>query len=169
MLHIRLIQQIRMKKENSKHLLLSIFICLASAVIGAFLTGDSLENWFIAIKHPWFSLPIKGWYIVGGLYYIMAIAILYQLFNAKSSLKRKTSLRLTIAMLAGNEIWNYLFFGLESALAGFIGLIPFTLLVSILFIQLWKFQKKTAWILLPYVFWLGYDLVWAYRLWMLNR
>lgn len=158
-----------MKKRNLQYLLLSIGICLAFALIGGLLTGNSLENWFTEINHPWFSLPLAGWYIVGVLYYIMAIAILYQLLIAENGIERKIAVWLTIAMIAGNEFWNYLFFGLESTFAGFIGLISFTLLVVILFVKLWIFQQRTAWILLPYVIFLGYDLVWTYSLWILNK
>lgn len=158
-----------MKKSNLKYLLLSIGICFLFAIIGGLLTGNSLENWFTEIKHPWFSLPMTGWYIIGGLYYLMTIAILYRLLIANDGLQRRIAIWLTIAMIAGNEFWNYLFFGLESTFAGFVGLIPFTLIVIVLFIRLWKFQKQTAWILLPYLIWLGYDLIWTYSLWKLNK
>lgn len=158
-----------MKKRNLRYLLLSIGICFVFAIIGGLLTGKSLENWFTEIKHPWFSLPMICWYIIGGLYYIMTIAILYRLLIAKDGLQKRIVIWLTIAMIAGNEFWNYLFFGLESTYAGFIGLIPFTLIVVVLFIRLWKFQKKTACILLPYLIWLGYDLIWTYNLWILNK
>lgn len=158
-----------MKKKNIQSLLLSIGICITFAIIGGLLTGDSLEVWFAEIKQPWFSLPLTGWYVVGGLYYIMAIIILYQLFMAEIGAERNLAIGITIAMIAGNEFWNYLFFGLESTFAGFIGLIPFTLLVMVLFIKLWKFKQKTAWILLPYLIWLGYDLIWTYQLWKLNQ
>ncbi len=161
--------KVKIMKENFKYLLISCTICLVFAIIGGLLTGDSLESWFVEIKHPWFSLPITGWYIVGVLYYIMAIAILFRLLIAKDGMPRKIAIWLTVAMLAGNEFWNYLFFGLESTFAGFIGLLPFIILVVVLFIRLWKFQKRTAWILLPYVIWLGYDLVWTYYLWILNK
>lgn len=158
-----------MKKLNLRYLLLSITICVVFAIIGGLLTGDSLETWFTQIRHPWFSLPLTGWYVIGGLYYIMAIAILYKLLITKDGPQRKISIWLTISMIAGNEFWNYLFFGLESTYAGFIGLIPFTLIVVALFISLWKFQQKTARILFPYVIWLSYDLIWTYNLWILNK
>jgi len=158
-----------MKKEKLKNLLLSIGICFIFAIIGGLLTGDALNNWFAQINHPWFSLPLWGWYIVGGLYYMMTIAILYRIFNATDTLQKKTAIWLAISMIAVNEFWNYLFFGLESTFAGFIGLLPFTLLVIVLFIILWNFQRKTAWILFPYLLWLGYDLVWTYNLWIMNK
>lgn len=158
-----------MKKGNLKYLLLSIGISTAFALIGGLLVDNSLENWFIEIKQPWFSLPLPAWYIVGGLYYIMTSAILYQLLIAKNGYRKNRAICLTLAMMTGNEFWNYLFFGLESTFTGFIGLVPFTLIVLVLFNTLRKFQRKTAWILLPYVIWLGYDLVWTYSLWTLNK
>jgi tryptophan-rich sensory protein len=71
-------------------------------------------------------------------------------------------------MLAGNEVWNYLFFGLESTFLAFISLIPFSILVFLLFIKLKKIDKKSALILTPYLIWLIYDLSWTYYLWKLN-
>lgn len=158
-----------MKNNKVKNLLFSIGICLVFAIIGGILTGDALESWFIEINHPWFSLPLWGWYIVGGFYYIMVIIILFRLFNAAKSSDKSTSIWLTIGMIAGNEFWNFLFFGLESTFFAFIGLIPFTILVLVLFNTLWKFQKVTAWFLFPYLIWLVYDLLWTYNLWMLNK
>ena len=158
-----------MKKTDLRALLLSIAICLVFATLGGLLTGNSLERWFAELEHPWFSLPLTGWYLVGGLYYLMAMAILYQLLTATGGAERKTLIGLTLAMLAGNEFWNYLFFGLESTLAGFVGLVIFALLVVVLFIRLWRFRQRTALILLPYVCWLAYDLVWAFQLWVLNN
>ncbi len=148
--------------------MLSIAIVAVFAAIGGLLTGNALGEWFAQIKQPEFALSITGWYIVGILYYTMAIAILYQLFVANNGPQKRTAIGLAFAMLAGNEFWNYLFFGLESTLLGFVGLIPFTILVIVLLIKLWKFQQQTAWVLLPYVLWLGYDLAWAYQLWRLN-
>ena len=158
-----------MKKTDLRALLLSIAICLVFATLGGLLTGNSLERWFAELEHPWFSLPMKGWYLVGGLYYLMAMAILYQILTATGGGERKTLIGLTLAMLAGNEFWNYLFFGLESTFAGFVGLIFFAILVVVLFIRLWKFRQRPALILLPYVCWLAYDLVWAYQLLVLNN
>lgn len=158
-----------MKKGKLKSLLLSIGICLLFAIIGGLLTGDSLDNWFSEINQPWFSPPLWGWYIVGGLYYIMSITVLYRLFNASKESSRTIAIGLTLGMIAGNEFWNYLFFGLESTLSAFVGLIPFIILVIALFVKLWRYQRTTAWILFPYLLWLGYDILWTYNLWILNR
>lgn len=146
----------------------SIGICLGFAILGNLLTGDALETWYLTLDQPWFSLPLWSWYIVGILYYLICASILYRLFIIPSSTKRNASLFLILVMLAGNEVWNYLFFGLESTFLAFISLIPFSILVFLLFIKLKKIDKKSALILTPYLIWLIYDLSWTYYLWKLN-
>ncbi len=159
----------KVMNSKLKHLLLSIGICVLFAMMGGLLVGDALEGWFKALRHPWYSLPLWGWYMIGGLYYLIAIVILYKLLNKPSSPKRKKAIGLTIIMIAGNEYWNYLFFGLESTLAGFLGLIPFTAVVIVLFFTLFRYERNASWILFPYLLWLGYDLIWTYSLWQLNH
>ncbi|HAD98817.1 MAG TPA: hypothetical protein DCG19_15495 [Cryomorphaceae bacterium] len=151
-----------------KNLLISISTCFAFAILGTLFTGDALQEWFPYLEQPSFALSVSGWLLVGTLYYIMAIAILFRLVSAPDSPERKKLIQWTLAMLAGNELWNFLFFGLESTLAGFIGLIPFAAVVVWFFIQLRAYDRLSSWILLPYLLWLVYDLVWAYSLWRLN-
>ncbi|MGB0175732.1 MAG: TspO/MBR family protein [Owenweeksia sp.] len=150
-----------------KNLLISISVCFAFALLGNLLIGDTLK-WFNELEQPWFALSFSGWLLVGSLYYMIVIAIFFRLLGMPTGPERKTLIRLTIAMLAGNEIWNLLFFGLESTLAGFTGLFPFTALVVVLFVKLLRSDRLSAWVLLPYLLWLVYDLIWAYYLWQLN-
>lgn len=157
-----------MKRIQLTKLLMAIGICVAFAILGGLLTGDALESWFAQLRQPWFALPMWGWYLVGGLYYIMAIVILYRLLSTTASPDRAIAIWLTIAMVAGNEFWNYLFFGLQSTYWAFLGLLPFSLVVAALFFVLWRWQRTTARILLPYLIWLVYDLLWTYQLWQLN-
>ncbi len=153
---------------KGKNLLLSLALCLSFALIGGLLTGDALEGWFQYLNQPWYALPLWGWYIVGGLYYGITFTLLYRVFNLPQSKQRKKALILTLAMMAGNEAWNYLFFGLESTFAAFVSILPFAVLVCILFFVLYRYERTSAWILLPYVLWLGYDILWTYGLWQLN-
>lgn len=151
-----------------KSLLLSIGICIFFAAVGGLLTGDALETWYPSLRQPSFALPMWGWYIVGIIYYVIVVVVLFRILNRTSQKGRRTLLMLTIAMIAGNEFWNYLLFGLKSPFIAFIGLIPFSIIVLWLYIKLRKFQPNTSWILLPYLIWLIYDFVWMYNLWKLN-
>lgn len=138
-----------MKNQQVKNLLVSIGICCYRRAID----WRCFRKLVCRINHPWFSLPLWVWYIVGALYYNYCHQYFVSLSNLTPSPQRTTASCLTMAMIAANEFWNYLFFGLKSTFAG---LIPFTLLVLKLFITFRKWQPTTAWILFPYILWLGY-------------
>jgi tryptophan-rich sensory protein len=72
-------------------------------------------------------------------------------------------------MMAANEGWNYLLFRRRSTRASLVGMIGFALITVVLYRVLRRLDQPTARMLLPYLIWLGYDLVWAYELWRLNR
>lgn len=156
-------------KKKLKTILISIAICCLFIVMGGALMGDGSDYWLMTLNQPWYSPPLWGWYIIGGLYYLMCITLLYKTFTQPNSKDKKYVLGLTVAMMAGNEFWNYLFFGLASTFAGFIGLLPYIVLVGSLFKLLLKYDRHSAWVLFPYLLWLGYDIVWAYDIWIMNR
>ena len=47
-------------------------------------------------------------------------------------------------------------------------MLGFCVLAVVLYNALKRVDQRSATILLPYLFWLGYDLVWAEELWRLN-
>jgi tryptophan-rich sensory protein len=75
---------------------------------------------------------------------------------------------LALVVLAGNEIWNFLFFGRRSTRAGFFGVLAFAVPVCLLQAALTR-DRCSALVLAPYTAWVvGYDVPWTYRLWRLN-
>ncbi|MCB0461143.1 MAG: tryptophan-rich sensory protein [Flavobacteriaceae bacterium] len=156
-------------KLNIKTLLISVAVCLVFALIEGLLAGGvDVYAFFENLNQPSFSLPVWVWFLAGGFYYIMCIAMLYNVFIAQVSTKRNISLVLLLSMMVTNTFWNILFFRLNELHYSFIGLLIFILIVLVLFVSLWKFQKKTAWILLPYLVWLVYDFFWMWDIWKLN-
>jgi translocator protein len=76
---------------------------------------------------------------------------------------------LTLAVMIANELWNYLFFGLRSMFAGFIGIIIFLVPLTALQLALFHYDSFSAWLLLAYYAWVLYDLVWTFALWQLHK
>jgi len=79
------------------------------------------------------------------------------------------ALRRLLVMMAANEGWNYLLFGRRSTRAGLAGMLGFVGITLSLLRSLRQVDRASAQALLPYVAWLGYDVVYAYELWRLNR
>jgi benzodiazapine receptor len=81
---------------------------------------------------------------------------------------RTVSLVLVICVMLLNELWNYLFFGLRSTLAGFLGMIVFLVPLTALLLALRRYEGFSARLVAAYYVWVLYDLAWAYELWRLN-
>jgi len=157
-------------KLNIKTLLIALTICLVFAIVESLLAGDiDVYAFFENLKQPTWSLPVWSWLLIGGFYYVLCTAILYNVLLAQPSTKRSIALALTIAMMVANTIWNYFFFGEQSSGYSFTAFIIFLPIVFGLFVSLWKFQRKSAWILIPYLAWLVYDFFWIWSIWKINK
>ena len=150
-------------------LLAAIAICVLFTLFGNALIGESLGTWYETLDKPWFLIPLWAFYIVGAVYYILFATVLYRiLVHVQNRRGRVTALALTVSVLFVNELWNYVFFGLESTLVGFLGIVVFLLPVTALVLALRKYERFSAGLVAIYWIWVLYDLAWTFALWRLN-
>ena len=150
-------------------LLASIAICVLFALFGGALVGESLGTWYAGLEKPWFLLPLWVFYIVGFVYYVLFATVLYRiLVHVGDRRGRANSLVLTIVVLFLNELWNYGFFGLESTLVGFLGIVVLLVPLTTLVVALRNYERFSATLVAVYWIWVLYDLAWTYELWRLN-
>ena len=150
-------------------LLASIAICVLFALFGGALVGESLGTWYAGLEKPWFLLPLWVFYIVGFVYYVLFATVLYRiLVHVGDRRGRANSLVLTIVVLFLNELWNYGFFGLESTLVGFLGIVVLLVPLTTLVVALRNYERFSAMLVAVYWIWVLYDLAWTYELWRLN-
>ncbi len=162
---------IRMSTLNFTALAVAIVICLAMALLGGILTGNSLKVWYVGLVKPRWQIPLWAFVTIGMIGYVMDAVILYRLLSAVSDPAGKVvALTAMIIVMLYNELWNYAFFGLRSTLAGFVGIVAFLAPLAILLVILVEYDPPSALLLLIYVVWvILYDIPWAYTLWKLNR
>src|SRR3712207_1328742 len=136
----------------------------AAAVAGNAFIGKAAMAWFRGLTAPRWQLPMPAFLGVGAAYYGVLGYVLARSLDRRDA--RSTAWGL--AVLAGNEAWNGVFFGRRSARAGFVGLCVFAVVLVAL-------QRSVAGdarsrnVLTPYTAYvLLYDLPWTYRLWRLN-
>ena len=150
-------------------MLAAVALPVLFAVFGTALVGGSGLDWYAGLAKPWFLVPLRVFYLVGSLYYVLAAVVLYRvLTHIDNPRGRALSFGLTVGVLLLNELWNYGFFGLRSTLAGFLGIAVFLALLTALVVALRTYERGSAWLLVPYYLWVLYDLAWAYELWRLN-
>lgn len=139
------------------------------ALLGGVLAGGSGADWFAGLAKPWFLVPLWAFYLVGLAYYVGGATILYRVLVHAEDRRGKTgSLALIICVMLLNELWNYLFFGLRSPLAGFLGILVFLVPLTALLLVLRRYERFSATLVAGYYAWVLYDLAWTYQLWRLN-
>ncbi|HEX6232858.1 MAG TPA: TspO/MBR family protein [Jiangellaceae bacterium] len=136
-----------------------------AALLGNAFVGRRSMEWFASLRRPKIQLQMPGFYAVGGIYYLLMLVVVHRAIASGD----KDSYRRAMVVLAGNELWNLLFFGRRSTRAGFVGILAFT--VPLLRLQASVATDPVSTLALsPYTLWvIGYDIPWTYQLWRLNR
>ncbi len=135
-----------------------------AAVAGNAFIGKGAMAWFRGLTAPRGQLPLPAFLAVGALYYGVIGYVLARSIDRRDARSTAWSL----AVLAGNEAWNGVFFGRRSTRAGFVGLCAFVVPLAALQRSV-AGDARSRRALAPYTAYvLVYDLPWTYRLWRLN-
>jgi len=155
---------------NKRARTIAIVTPLGYAIFGNALAGNAVTTWYPSLRKSCLVLPIWAFVPIGIAYYVMCGALLYRLLALVApSPARKRAIALLLSMMSANEGWNYLFFGRKDLRASLVGMLGFIGLTMALYRALNGIDSRSATILLPYLGWLGYDVVWAEELWRLNK
>ena len=147
----------------------SLAICAVSATLEGILAGRGVRERFAELRLPRYSPPLPVWFVIGGLFYVVCFTVLYRLFRLPSSTLRDTGLGLLVGMMLTNALWNYTFFRARNTFVSFVAFLPYGLMALALFILTLQLDRVTAWVLAPYIVYLGYATVWGYAVWNRNR
>jgi len=148
-------------------LLKTIALCLVSIVIEALSATKSGKLWFEQLKMPRYSFPLKIWYFVGAVYYIIFGIIAYRQFSIRTNIFSTPIILLVLVMLI-NGISNFIIFKYHSIKWFYLIVYPFGLLLLALIIVLAPNDKLSTVLASIYFLWLIYDLYYCYNLWKLN-
>ena len=145
----------------------TIGLCLVSIIIEAISATKEGMKWFGNLKRPKYSFPLKIWYVVGSIYYILFGIATYRQFAHGKSFSAVSILLLTFVMIV-NGLSNFVLFKYRSLKWFYLIIYPFTLILLTLVIVLWKDDQISAGLVFLYLLWLGYDLYYGYNTWKLN-
>jgi translocator protein len=150
-------------------LLIAVLPVVATSLAGAWVTARNVAPWYRELDKPAFTPP--GW-LFGPvwtiLYGLMAFAIWRVLRLPEATPWRTAALALFAAQLLLNAAWPWLFFGLNSPLAGLLNIVPQWLLVVATILAVWQVDSLAAWSLIPLAAWVGFAVVLNWTIWRLN-
>jgi benzodiazapine receptor len=114
------------------------------------------NRWFAALEKPEFMPPAIAFPIAWTILYILLGLALAIVLHARGARLRGIAIVFFLIQLVGNYFWSPLFFAQHKvtlALYLIVGILAVALVTAVLF---WRIRKLAAWLMLPYLLWLGF-------------
>ena len=145
----------------------ALALVAAAAVLGEALAGDDPFAVLAAYEQPWFALPDWGWILVGVVYSVMLIVVVFRLLRRLPP--SRNAIALVVGVLLTNELWNVLVFGMRALNAALVGIVAFAVLVLFAVWAAREHDKVATVLLALYALWvIAYDISWTLALVILN-
>ncbi len=150
-------------------ILITVAICLLIGFLSSFATRSSVDTWYPTLNKPSFNPPnwifAPVWTV---LYVLMGIAAGIVWNRGFYHKWVKTAIYHFGFQLVLNGMWSIVFFGMQKVFWALVVIIA--LLVLLLFTIKWfrVVDKRAAWLLYPYVAWVGFATVLNFSIWQLN-
>ena len=142
---------------------------IAASLLGQWATYPNLASWYAGLVKPSFNPP--NW-IFGpvwtALYLLMAYSVWRVLKVADRDNERRNALALFFLQLAFNAGWSWLFFGLNSPLAGLLNIVPQFLLILATIVRFRRLDLVAALCLVPLAVWVAFASALNFEIWRLN-
>ena len=142
-----------------------VLLCFAAASPGALWPPG---EWYAALQKPSWNPP--GWIfgpVWSALYTLMAVAA-WLVWRRGGFAAQGRPLGAFLAQLALNALWTPLFFGLHRPGVAFAEILLLGLAIAWTIGLFWRVQRAAAWLLAPYLAWVGFAAVLNGTLWRLN-
>src|SRR5689334_72701 len=102
-------------------IIISLGICVVAAALEGLCAGGNVKSFFARLRFPRYSAPLWLWSIIGGLYYLIFVFVLFRLLTIESRPSlRVVALTLILFMMVLNAITNYIIFRSQDLRLSFI-------------------------------------------------
>jgi len=142
---------------NWVKLVIAIFVSELAGVVGAIFAAPSLSTWYPSLRQPIFSPPNFLFAPVWTLLFLLMGIAAYLVWQAGLNRREvRLGLGIFLLQLGLNVLWTYLFFGLQNPLAGFVEIVFLWLAILATVLVFGRVSRTAAWLLLPYLIWVGF-------------
>jgi translocator protein len=159
-------------KNNYSKLVTALLLSVLAAVLGSIpiIFARGIE-WQDRLSKPFFSPPNwlfgPAWTV---LFLFMAIAF-YLVWMKWPGKDVKMAMALYLAQLTLNVLWNYLFFGLQSATGMMLALAEIIVLLAMIALTTHRFyqvDRRAGYLMVPYLLWVAFAACLNAALWLMN-
>jgi len=151
-------------KKNWKILIFCLLIVYAFAFLGSLFTSNAVNSsWYGSIKNslvpPNWVFPVV-WNI---LFFLIALSLYLAWTSAKKKSRKKVAVVFGINLFL-NALWSFLFFSLKKTNLAFFELVLLWLSIITMIYITYKVNKKSAWLLVPYLLWVTFASILNYSI-----
>lgn len=142
---------------------------IAVSLLGQWATYPNLALWYAGLIKPSFNPP--NWIFAPvwtALYLLMAYSVWRVLKVADGDAERRNALVLFFLQLAFNAGWSWLFFALNSPLAGILNIVAQFLLILATIARFRRLDLVAGLCLVPLAVWVGFASLLNFEIWRLN-
>lgn len=139
-----------------KKFILSLIISYSAGVIGGFFTAPAIDGWYSALIKPFFNPPNWIFGPVWGVLYFLIGVSLYLLWKKMESSYDKKTFRIFLIQIFFNGLWSITFFGLQQIELALVNIVIVLATIFVLITRLKTNHKVSAYLLIPYLYWVGF-------------
>jgi len=144
------------------------FILLLGFTSARIAPSGSANSWYAALIKPAETPPDWVFPVAWTTIYILLGLALAMIIHARGSRLRGPAIAVFAVQMAMNLIWSPLFFGMHQVFWSLITIALLFLLALATTILFGRIRPGAAWLLVPYLAWLSYAGMLAYRINELN-
>jgi len=149
---------------------IAIVVCELAGVIGSLFTTPSLPGWYAGLVKPSFNPP--AWVFAPvwtTLYAMMGLAAWLVYEKGRKRPEVKKALTVFAVQLVLNTLWSIVFFGAHRLLGAVVVIVLLWAMILWTILLFHRISKAAAWLLVPYILWVGFASVLTVAIWGLNR
>lgn len=160
-----------MKTKNIIQLVFAIILCEAVGVAAGFLfTMSEVEStWFVNLVKPEFYPPNWLFGPVWTILYAMMGGALYLIWQKKNMIYYSFANVFFYMQLVINFLWSFLFFRMHDLFLSVLAIVGLWILILLTMVFSSSLNRRTVYLLLPYLLWVSFATFLNYSIWQLNN
>jgi benzodiazapine receptor len=156
--------------KNWVKLIICIIAVEIIGILGGFFTAGSILNWYAGLAKPSFNPPNWIFGPVWTILYLMTGISLYLFLTGKGKSKNKIDgFWIFGVQLMLNFLWSIVFFSMHQILGALIVIALLWISIVLNIVTFYRVSKSSAYLLIPYLFWVSFASVLNFAIWMLNK
>lgn len=144
-----------MRKSLWVRAIICALVCLLLGSASGFSTRSEIENWYQYLAKPPWTPPNYLFGPVWTVLYILMGISLALVLDSNSDSKRKAVGCFAIQFML-NLVWSFIFFKQHAIGLALIDIIALLLFILITIIQFYSIKRIAAFLMVPYLLWVGY-------------